>query len=323
MKRILVTGARGQIGTELVPALRARYGVENVVATGHTTPLSEEMKEGPSDYIDVTNYDEVDGAFRKYGVDTVFHMASMLSALAEQNRQDAYEVNFNGLNNVLEAAVANDLDMVVVPSSIAAFGPETPHDNTPNDTVQKPNTVYGISKVFGELMGNYYSTKLGVEVRGVRLPGIISWKVEPTSGTTDYAVAIFYGAIRENRYTCWLGPDTRLPMMYMPDAISALIGVAEADASRLEHHADFNVNSMSFTPTELFDAIKRRIPELTVDHEIDPVRQAIAESWPDSLDDSAARDDWAWEPIYDIDLVVDDMLKNLGHKMAGEKARSG
>ncbi len=311
MKKILVTGAGGQIGTELVPALRARYGPENVVATGHTTPLFGEAGSGPTDYVDVTDYEEVDGAFRRYEVGTVFHMASMLSALAERNRREAYQVNFNGLNNVLEAAAANDLDMVVVPGSIAAFGPETPHENTPNDTVQKPNTVYGISKVFGELMGNYFSTKLGLEVRGVRLPGIISWKVEPTSGTTDYAVAIFYGAIREDRYTCWLGPDTRLPMMYMPDAISALIGVAEADSSRLLHHADFNVNAMSFTPYELAEEIRKRRPEFEISYEIDDLRQGIADSWPDKLDDTAAREEWGWAPQYDLSATVDDMLENL------------
>lgn len=315
MKRILVTGASGQIGTELVPALRAKYGLENVIATGHTTPLPEEMKAGPTDYVDVTDYEEVDAAFRKYGVDTVFHMASMLSALAERNRRDAYQVNFNGLNNVLEAAAANKLDMVVVPSSIAAFGPETPHENTPNDTVQKPNTVYGISKVFGELMGNYFSTKLGLEVRGVRLPGIISWKVEPTSGTTDYAVAIFYGAIREDRYTCWLGPDTRLPMMYMPDAISALIGVAEADSSRLLHHADFNVNAMSFTPYELAEEIRKRRPGFEISYEIDDLRQGIADSWPDKLDDTAAREEWGWCPQYGLGAMVDDMLENLTREL--------
>ena len=311
MKRILVTGASGQIGTELVPALRAKCGHDNVIAAGHTTPLPEEVKAGPIDYVDVTSYDEVDAAFRKYEVDTVFHLASMLSALAERNRREAYEVNFNGVNNVLEAALANDLDMVVVPSSIAAFGPETPHDNTPNDTIQKPNTVYGISKVFGELMGNYYSTKLGLEVRGVRLPGIISWKVEPTSGTTDYAVAIFYGAIRENRYTCWLGPDTRLPMMYMPDAIAALIGVAEADSGRLLHHADFNVNAMSFTPAELAGEIEKRRPGFEISYEIDDLRQGIADSWPDKLDDTVARQEWGWAPEYDLGATVDDMLDNL------------
>jgi nucleoside-diphosphate-sugar epimerase len=315
MKRILVTGAGGQIGTELVPALRAKYGTENVVATGHTTPLPEELKAGPTGYVDVTDYGEVDGAFRKYGVDTVFHMASMLSALAERNRREAYQVNFNGLNNILEAAVANNLDMVVVPSSIAAFGPETPHENTPNDTVQKPNTVYGISKVFGELMGNYYSTKLGLEVRGIRLPGIISWKVEPTSGTTDYAVAIFYGAVREDRYTCWLGPDTRLPMMYMPDAISALIGVAEADSGRLLHHADFNVNAMSFTPYELAEEIRKRRPGFEISYEIDELRQGIADSWPDKLDDTAAREEWGWSPRYGLGAMVDDMLENLTREL--------
>jgi nucleoside-diphosphate-sugar epimerase len=311
MKRILVTGACGQIGTELVPALRAKYGDENIVAAGHTTPLPEEMKAGPHGYIDVTKYDEIDGALRHYGTDTVYHLASMLSALAEQKRRAAYEVNFNGLNNVLEAAVANGVETVVVPSSIAAFGPETPHDNTPNDTVQKPNTVYGISKVFGELMGNYYSTKLGLKVRGVRLPGIISWKVEPTSGTTDYAVAIFYGAIRENRYTCWLGPDTRLPMMYMPDAISALIGVAEADGSSMEHHADFNVNAMSFTPSELAAELRERMPGFEISYEIDDLRQGIADSWPDKLDDTVAREEWGWSPRYDLGSTVDDMLDNL------------
>ena len=315
MKRILVTGAGGQIGTELVPALRAKYGPENVVATGHTTPLPEELKAGPTGYVDVTDYEEVDGALRKYRVDTVFHMASMLSALAERNRREAYQVNFNGLNNVLEAAVANNLDMVVVPSSIAAFGPETPHENTPNDTVQKPNTVYGISKVFGELMGNYYSTKLGLEVRGVRLPGIISWKVEPTSGTTDYAVAIFYGAVREDRYTCWLGPDTRLPMMYMPDAISALVGVAEADSSRLLHHADFNVNAMSFTPYELAEEIRKRRPGFEISYDIDELRQGIADSWPDKLDDTAAREEWGWSPQFSLGAMVDDMLENLTREL--------
>ena len=315
MKRILVTGACGQIGTELVPALRARFGDENVVATGHTTPLPEEMRAGPTGYVDVTRYDEVEDAFRKYGVDTVFHMASMLSALAERNRRAAYEVNFNGLNNVLEAAVANSVEMVVVPSSIAAFGPETPHDNTPNDTVQKPNTVYGISKVFGELMGSYYSTKLGLEVRGVRLPGIISWKVEPTSGTTDYAVAIFHGAIRENRYTCFLEPDTRLPMMYMPDAIRSLILLDQADSSRLVHSANFNLHAFSFTPEQIAEEIRARIPAFRIDYEIDPLRQAIADSWPDSIDDTPAREEWGWKPQYDLPSMVDDMLANLRAKL--------
>ena len=182
--------------------------------------------------------------------------------------------------------------------------------------IQKPNTLYGISKVFGELMGNYYFHQLGCDVRGVRLPGIVSWKTEPTAGTTDYAVAIFYGAIRQRQYTCYLKPDTFLPMMYMPDAILALIQVAEADKDRLRHHADFNVNAMTFTPSDLAKAIQSRLPEFRIDYCIDPLRQAIADSWPNSLDDSAARSEWGWQPNFDIDAMVDDMLENLTRKLA-------
>ena len=234
----------------------------------------------------------------------------------------AYQVNFVGLYKVLEAATRNRLERVIVPSSIAAFGPETPKDNTPNETVQKPNTIYGISKVFTELMGNYYQSKLGLDVRGVRLPGIISWKIEPTAGTTDYAVAIFYGAIRENRYTCFLRPDTRLPMMYMPDAIMAMMNLASADIGGLKHHADFNVNSMSFTPAVLADAIKKRFRGFEIDYAIDPLRQAIADSWPDSLDDAVARKEWDWQPKYDLDLMVDDMIENLSRKLGPPRAEA-
>ena len=205
---------------------------------------------------------------------------------------------------------------MIIPSSIAAFGEDTPRENTPNDTLQRPTTVYGISKVLGELMGNYYYSKLGLDVRGVRLPGLISWKTEPTAGTTDYAVAIFYGAIRENSYRCYLRPDTRLPMMYMDDATQAMIDVAEADLVGLKHHADFNVNSLSFTPAELADAIRDRTPGFTMEYEVDPLRQAIADSWPDSLDDSAAREEWGWEPRYDLGSMVDEMLQKLGRKLA-------
>ena len=263
----------------------------------------------------VENKEDIENAIKEFRIDTVYHLASVLSALAETRRKLAYEVNFTGVNNVLEASLANGLEMVVIPSSIAAFGLDTPGENTPNDTLQKPNTVYGISKVFTELMGNYYSTKLGLKVRGVRLPGIISWKVEPTAGTTDYAVAIFYGAIRENSYECFLGPDTRLPMMYMPDAISALMGVAEADETLLEHHADFNVNAMSFTPNELALSIKKKLPEFEMTYRIDALRQAIADSWPDKLDDSVASKEWGWSPKYNLDSMVDDMLCNLATKL--------
>ena len=315
MKRILVTGAAGQIGSELVPALRQKFGKDNVVAAGHIERLPDELLDGPNTLIDVTKYEDIENAIKEFRIDTVYHLASVLSALAETRRKLAYEVNFTGVNNVLEASLANGLEMVVIPSSIAAFGLDTPGENTPNDTLQKPNTVYGISKVFTELMGNYYSTKLGLKVRGVRLPGIISWKVEPTAGTTDYAVAIFYGAIRENSYECFLGPDTRLPMMYMPDAISALMGVAEADETLLEHHADFNVNAMSFTPNELALSIKKKLPEFEMTYHIDSLRQAIADSWPDKLDDSVASKEWGWSPKYNLDSMVDDMLCNLATKL--------
>ena len=315
MKRILVTGAAGQIGSELVPALRQKFGKDNVVAAGHIELLPDELIDGPNTLIDVTKYEDIENAIKEFRIDTVYHLASVLSALAETRRKLAYEVNFTGVNNVLEASLANGLEMVVIPSSIAAFGLDTPGENTPNDTLQKPNTVYGISKVFTELMGNYYSTKLGLKVRGVRLPGIISWKVEPTAGTTDYAVAIFYGAIRENSYECFLGPDTRLPMMYMPDAISALMGVAEADETLLEHHADFNVNAMSFTPNELALSIKKKLPEFEMTYRIDSLRQAIADSWPDKLDDSVASKEWGWSPKYNLDSMVDDMLCNLATKL--------
>ena len=318
MKRILVTGACGQIGSDLVPVLRARYGAENVVAAWHETPMPQEEKgAGPFAHVDITDHDEIDRTIKEFEVDSIFHLGSILSALAEKKRRVGYKVNFTGLNNVLEAAVNNGLEQVIVPSSIAAFGPETPRDQTPNDTIQKPNTLYGIAKVFGELMGSYYSQKLGLDVRGVRLPGIISWKTEPTAGTTDYAVAIFYGAIREKCYTCYLKPDTSLPLMYMSDAIRALINLAEADASRLTHHADFNVNAMSITPADLAEAIKKKIPEFTIDYEIDPLRQAIADSWPNSLDDSVAREEWDWKPQYDLEAMVDDMLENLRRKLGG------
>lgn len=315
-KNILVTGAAGQIGTELVPALRERYGDEHVIAAGHRTLLPDEVRDGgPHITLDVTSHADVAAAIRDHDVEVIYHMASILSALAEANRQNAHAVNVNGLYNVLEAAVAGGVRQVNVPSSIAAFGPDTPPVDTPNETVQRPNTLYGISKVLAELWGNYYATKLGLDVRGLRLPGIISWKTEPTAGTTDYAVAIFYGALREGRYTCYLGPDTRLPMMYMPDCINAIIGLAEADGTQLKHHADFNVAGVSFTPAELTAAIQRRMPDFEIDYEIDPLRQGIADSWPDSLDDSVARAEWGWRPTYDLDAMVDDMLANLATKL--------
>ncbi len=318
MKRFLVIGAAGQLGSELVPALRERYGADNVVAAGHRTPLTEEvMESGPSTHVDITEADSIDKAIRTYEIDSMYHLGSLLSVTAEANRRLSHQVNIIGLLNALEVASENRLERVIIPSSIAAFGLDTPHDNTPNDTIQRANSLYGISKVFGELMGNYYFENLGLDVRGVRLPGVISWKVEPTGGTTDYAVAAFYGAIESQHYTCYLSPGTYLPMMYVPDAISAIIQVAEADIAKLHHHADFNVNSMSFAPEELAEAIKRRIPEFTMDYDVDPMRQGIADSWPNSLDDTVARNEWGWHPEYGIDAMVEDMHENLSRKLGG------
>lgn len=316
MTKILVTGAAGQIGSELVPALRSRHGRDQVIAAGHRTPLPPDVLQGgPSITLDVTDHQEVSSAVEDLGIDTIYHMSSILSALAESNRQTAHAVNINGCYNVLEAAVHHGVRQVIIPSSIAAFGPDTPRDNTPNETLQRPNTLYGISKVFTELLGNYYHEKLGLDVRGLRLPGIISWKTEPTAGTTDYAVAIFYDAIRKGMYTCYLGPDTRLPMMYMPDCIKSIIDLAEADLSNLNHHADFNVSSISFTPSEIANAVGQRVPGFQMAYDVDPLRQAIADSWPDSLDDTSAREEWGWSPSYDLDSMTDDMLKNLKLKL--------
>ena len=318
MKRILVTGAAGQLGSELIPALRDRYGNDNVVAAWHRSPLTDEVADsGPSTQLDVTEQGPIERAVRDFGIDSLYHLSSLLSVAAEANRPLAHRVNINGLLNVLEAACNASLERVVIPSSIAAFGIDTPHDNTPNETLQRPTSLYGISKVFGELMGNYFFERVGLDVRGVRLPGVVSWKVEPGGGTTDYAVDAFYGAIREGRYTCYLRPGTYLPMMYVPDAIKALIEVAEADVSRLKHHADYNVNSMSFEPVELAAAIRRQVPNFEMTYDVDPLRQYIADSWPNSLDDTVARQEWDWRPDYGLEAMVDDMYENLSRKLLG------
>ncbi len=310
MQNVLVTGARGQIGSELIPALRDREDVETVVATDITEP---EDDAGPTEKIDVRDGETLSAALDEYDVDTVFHLAAILSARGEDNPQLAFEVNVNGMHNVLEAGREHGLDRLVVPSSIAVFGPETPA-NPGEMTTLAPRTIYGISKVFGEHMGNYYNWNFGLDVRGVRLPGIISHETLPGGGTTDYAVEVFYEAIEKGEYTYFVHENTELPMMYMADAIDALIGIATAPRDALEYPCSYNVGALSFTPTELTAAIQEHMPDFEAHYEPDD-RQQIADSWPDSVDDSAAREDWGWEHTYDLESMTADMLEHLEEKL--------
>ncbi len=316
MKKIMVTGSAGQIGTELLKALRKKCGADNVLATDiQEPPISGVSESGPFESLDVTKRDNIAAIVRKYGIDTIYHMAAILSATGEQKPQLAWDVNMNGTYNILEAAREMGMTRVFIPSSIAAFGPETPRERTPLETVLRPRTIYGITKVAGELLGNYYAERFGLDVRGCRFPGIISHETPPGGGTTDYAVAIFYEAVKNRRYTCFLKKDTRLPMMYMPDCLKAISGLMEANCSRLKHHADFNVAAMSFTPGELAAEIQRHIPEFVCEYKPD-FRQTIAESWPMTIDDSAARQEWGWKPDYDLAEMTKDMLSVLSVRWA-------
>jgi nucleoside-diphosphate-sugar epimerase len=309
-KRILITGAAGQIGSELALALRKKYGRENVLITDIVRPAGPLAESGPFELLDVTDRTALDGLIRKFGVDTIYHLAALLSATGEKKPQKAWEINMSGLYNVLEAARESGLGRVFSPSSIAVFGPATPRQNTPQDTVLDPKTMYGVTKVAGELLCGYYVQKYGLDVRGCRYPGIISHQTLPGGGTTDYAVAIFYEAVKHGRYTCFLREDTRLPMMYMPDCLKCTIDLMEADFGRLRHHADFNVTAMSFSAGELAAAIRKRMPSFVCEYKPD-FRQAIADSWPSSIDDSAARSEWGWKPEYNLSRMTEDMLAAL------------
>ena len=316
MKHIMVTGAVGQIGSELTMALREKYGGDNVLALGRKTAPSEELLEsGPFEYVDVTNKDALSAILKDYNIDTIYHMAAILSGVGEKNPDLAYTVNMDGLKNVLDVAKELKITRILAPSSIAVFGPETPQHNTPQETVLKPKTMYGVTKVAGELLCDYYFHKYGLDVRGLRYPGIISWKTPPGGGTTDYAVAIYYDAVQKGSYKCFVQEDTMLPMMYMPDAVRSIIQLAEAPLENLKHHSDFNITAMSFTAGELAESIKKHMPDFAVTYEPD-FRQAIADSWPKSIDDTAAREEWGWNPQYDLDAMTEDMLTNLKKKFA-------
>ncbi len=315
MKRILVTGALGQIGSELVPALRERYGEDHVVASDIRMPAAgSALSNGPFHHVDCTSQRQIQEAVRRFEVGTIYHLASLLSAVAEERPQTAWDVNMGGLYRVLEVARENNC-AVFVPSSIGAFGPSTPKDDTPQETLQRPTTMYGVTKVAGELLCDYYHTRFGVDSRGLRYPGLISYVAPPGGGTTDYAVEIYYDAIEHGRYSCFLEPNTRLDMMYMPDAVKAAINLMEADAARLEHRNAFNVAAMNFTPEEVAAEIAGHIPEFTISYAVDPVRQGIADSWPNSIDDTAAREEWDWSPSYDLASMTSEMLEQLRRKL--------
>ncbi len=316
MKKILVLGSAGQIGSELVPYLRNLYGNNNVVATYHRHPLISEIRDGgPCENLDALEPDKVMDAVKKYNIDTIINLVAVLSAVGESKPTLAWKINMDSMLNVLEIAKEAHC-AVFIPSSIGAFGPTTPLDNTPQDTIMRPTTIYGISKVAAELLGDYYFLKYGVDARGLRYPGIISNVTLPGGGTTDYAVEIYYDAIKNKSYVCYLKPGTFLDMMYMPDALRALVDLMEADPSRLKHRNCFNVSAMSFDPEMIAAEIKKHIPEFHMEYQIDPVKQAIADSWPNRMDDSAAREEWSWNPEYDLASMTEDMLRVLSAKLS-------
>lgn len=310
IKRVLVIGAVGQIGSELTLALRERFGADYVVAAGRKTEPSAALRDsGPFCWCDVTDRKKLDATVDEYKIDTIVNMAAILSATGEKNPQACWYVNVDGLINTLECAREKNLVQVFCPSSIAVFGPGTPAD-APQETVLKPTTMYGVTKVTGELLCDYYVQRFGVDARGVRYPGIISAETLPGGGTTDYAVEIYYKAIEEGKYTCFVSEETRLPMMYMPDCLKATIDLMEAPFESLKHHSDFNIGAMSMTVGELAAEIKQHIPGFEITYEPD-FRQKIADSWPDSVIDNAAREEWGWIPSYDLAKMTEDMLEKL------------
>lgn len=312
MKNILIIGATGQIGSELTMELRKRYGNDHVVAGYiHGSEPKGELKEsGPSEVVDVTDGEMIAAAVKKYHIDTIYNLAALLSVVAESKPKLAWKIGIDGLWNVLEVARENGC-AVFTPSSIGSFGLSTPHVGTPQDTIQRPRTMYGVTKVTTELLSDYYFTKYGVDTRAVRFPGLISNVTLPGGGTTDYAVDIYYAAVRGEKFVCPLKPGTLMDMMYMPDALNGSIKLMEADPSRLIHRNAFNIASMSFAPETIYEAIRREIPGFEMEYQPDPLKQSIADSWPDSMDDSCARQEWDWKPEYDLESMTRDMLAKL------------
>lgn len=312
MKNILIIGATGQIGSELTMELRKRYGNDHVVAGYiHGSEPKGELKEsGPSEVVDVTDGEMIAAAVKKYRIDTIYNLAALLSVVAESKPKLAWKIGIDGLWNVLEVARENGC-AVFTPSSIGSFGLSTPHVGTPQDTIQRPRTMYGVTKVTTELLSDYYFTKYGVDTRAVRFPGLISNVTLPGGGTTDYAVDIYYAAVRGEKFVCPLKPGTLMDMMYMPDALNGSIKLMEADPSRLIHRNAFNIASMSFAPETIYEAIHREVPGFEMEYQPDPLKQSIADSWPDSMDDSCARQEWDWKPEYDLESMTRDMLAKL------------
>lgn len=319
MKKILVIGSTGQIGSELTRELRRQYGNENVVA-GYIVgaePKGELKEGGPSEIADVTDGERIAQVVKKHNIDAIYNLAALLSVVAESKPKLAWKIGIDGLWNVLEVARENNCQ-VFTPSSIGSFGLSTPHMKTPQDTIQRPLTIYGVSKVTTELLSDYYQKKYGTDTRSVRFPGIISYVTPPGGGTTDYAVDIYYSAVRGEKFVCPIKKGTMMDMMYMPDALRAAITIMEADPSRLVHHNGFNITAMSFAPETIYAEIKKLKPGFEMVYDIDPLKQSIAESWPDKMDDTCARREWGWAPNYDLRRMTIDMIEHLEIKLAGE-----
>ncbi|MCM3172266.1 NAD-dependent epimerase/dehydratase family protein [Paenibacillus sp. MER 99-2] len=319
MKKILVTGALGQIGSELVIRLREIYGADHVVATDLRSSAHEITRSGPFELLDVTNDKAMFEIAKRYKVDTVMHLAALLSATAEEKPLLAWNLNMGGLMNALEISRALGCQFFT-PSSIGSFGSSTPKDNTPQDTIQRPNTMYGVSKVSGELLCDYYFHKYGLDTRGLRFPGLISYITPPGGGTTDYAVEIYYAAVTAGRYTSYIAKDSNMDMMYMPDALNSIIDLMEADSSRLKHRNSFNVTAMSVDPEAIAAAIREEIPGFILDYDVDPKRQAIADSWPHSIDATAAKTEWGFHACYDLKAMTKDMISQLSERQMLRKA---